>query len=202
MFHILMQTFLLLLISVDSQTMEIGSDDTSNGFSEALDSEFHLSEHGEMENSESSVDLSLQQALESMQNAGEMHVSNDANRDGDGDDVYDNQTQEMPDEEEWPVERWLRLQAEEEAETNGRLTAPAKEIRKRAPKRKANNTNDVLINELRAKQIALVDEQIQLHKMQQENAAIAKEEATERMELLKTQRKIAEIDLNAKQNSN
>lgn len=101
--------------------------------------------------------------------------------------------------EEWPIERHIRLQEEEEAATRGRLTAPPHEIQQRRPKKKQMTKNDLQIDELRAKQIVLVDEQIYLHKIQQENATATQEKIQEELALIKTQRGIAELELNEKQ---
>lgn len=189
--------------SVDSQNIVIGSDDTSDGFSEVPDSEFVPIEDNHTENSDdqvnSFIDLAKQLEAERMQNADKadrMAVSNDGERC----DGAVNQMIELED-DEWPVARWVRLQEEAEAETNGRLTAPENEIQKRRPrKRPTTNRNDALIDELRAKQIELAEEQIYLQKIQQDTALFARNEAEERLQLIKIQRQIAEIDLNKKQN--
>lgn len=101
--------------------------------------------------------------------------------------------------EEWPIARMMRLQDEEEAGMRGRLTAPQNEVRKRQPKKKPSNRNDLLVDALRTKQMTLVDEQIYLHKVQQEKESINQEESQEKLMLIKTQRQIAEIELKEKQ---
>lgn len=95
------------------------------------------------------------------------------------------------DDQEWPIDRWVRLQAEEEAGTRDRLTAPQNEIRKRKPKPKAIRKNET-VDQLRAMQIDLVAEQTHLQKILQTNALIAQEEAQERLELKKIERQNAE----------
>lgn len=104
----------------------------------------------------------------------------------------DSCTNENPEEafdDEFPIDRWLRLQAEEEANTRGRLTAPIGEIRKRQPKANTKKTagNIQMVDQLRAKQINFVDEQTYLQKILQENASIAQDEARERLDLVKMQ---------------
>lgn len=110
-----------------------------------------------------------------------------------------------PSDEGFPIDRWLQHQEEEDrrnAGTSGRLTAPPSETRRRrrsgSRQQPAPNENN-LTDQLRAKQLQLVDEQIHLQQILQENARIQQEEHTERMELAKIQRRIAELELAAKQ---
>lgn len=105
-----------------------------------------------------------------------------------------------------PIQRQIRSQEKEEmanAGTHGRLTAPRNEVR---PRRAKSNRRTVLkdgqmIDELRQKQLKLVNEQIYLQKILQENASIAQEEARERLMHVQIQRKIAEIELKQKEES-
>lgn len=225
----------MLHVTVDSQTIELGSDDTSNGYSERTDSEWQESDDNDV-NADASNDkidgyyrlinklevrknMKAKQAHESIvTNESLLNNENQANESIEiSDSLSDNANEanelnrindigpEMED-EEWPIDRWLRLREEEEADTRGRLTAPRNEVRKRQPKKKPANKNELQFNELRIKQNALVDEQIALQKIQKEIAElelkekkeiapIAKEEAQERLRLLKMQCEIAEIDL-------
>jgi hypothetical protein len=190
-----------LHFTVDSQRIAVGSDDSSNGYSEHPDSEWLQSDTND-ENADASnnqmnsfVHLAKRlevQRLKNAKQANQLIVISDS-----GSEIED---------EEWPIDRWLRLQAEEEAGTSGRLTAPRNEVRKRQPKKKPANKNDLQVNELRLKQKALVDEQLALQKIQKEIAElelndkkeispIVKEEALERLRLLKIKREIAEIEL-------
>lgn len=109
----------------------------------------------------------------------------------------------IPSDEEWSVDRYLRLQYErdmEDAGPSGRLTAPPAEVRRRKTAQKATSAeSNAVLDELRTKQIALVNEQLQLQIILKETALIAKEEAKERMAMVKIQRQIAEIDLKEKQ---
>lgn len=97
----------------------------------------------------------------------------------------------VDDDPEWPINRWLRLQAEEEADTRGRLTSPRNEVRKRQPQEKASRKNKT-VDHLREKQLEYVNEQIYLQKVLQENAAIAQDEARARLDLAKFQQQNAE----------
>lgn len=108
----------------------------------------------------------------------------------------------IPSDEEWPIDRYLRLQYEqdmEDAGPSGRLTAPPTEVRRRKTAQKATPVeSNAVLDELRTKQLTLVNEQLQLQKILKETALIAKEEAKERMAMVKIQRQIAEIDLKEK----
>lgn len=115
------------------------------------------------------------------------------------DEFMDEDGNETPQDEEWPHQRHMRLIEEEEMEQQahrrgvGRpLTAPANEIRRRrAPTRHINN--DAGLKDLRAKQLELLNKQIEVENMRCE-------EAKERIKLITAQRKIAEIDLRMKEN--
>lgn len=126
---------------------------------------------------------------------------------------------DMPEDQEWPVERWLRLQDEEDqanrrgnskrtttrtnvqerlrnetaANLSGRITCPPDEVRKRVQQSKPNN--DDLVNELRCKQIELINEQIEVQKVLRETSLIQQEEAKERRMLVQAQTAYAELDL-------
>lgn len=107
-------------------------------------------------------------------------------------------------EEEFELDRRLRLQREEEeagtAGLTGRLTAPESERRQRPKKAAPSKTNyDDTTAQLRAKQMKLIDEQIKLQKVLLENAMIAQEEAKERVKLITAQRQSAEIELRSMQ---
>ena len=153
----------MVFISVDSQSMDLGNNDTSNDF------------------------------------------DYDNNRDDYEASLLD---QGLPDDEPWidPIQRQIPSQEEEEmanAGTRDRLTAPRSEVR---PRRAKSNQRTVLndsqlIDELRQKQLTLLDEQIYLQKILQENALIAQEEAQERLMHIQIQRKIAEIELKQKEES-
>lgn len=78
-------------------------------------------------------------------------------------------------------------------------TAPPQEIiyqRKQTP---SINKNDASI-QLVEKQIELVNEKMKLQKVLLQTALIAQEEAKERLNLTRIQRKIADIDLHLKEN--
>lgn len=193
-----------MYISVNSQDIVIGSDDTSNDFTDGPASEYVpnadeleiLSDH-----SDEFHDMAKQQESQRLSNADQadqMLVS----RNGENDRHAILQEIEEDMHVELPVARWLRLQEEEEANTSGRLTAPQNEVRKRGRKRKSPGENDALIEDLRKKQMALVDDQIYLQKVLVDNAMIAREEAQEKLELIKIQRKIAQITLNELENQN
>lgn len=119
--------------------------------------------------------------------------------------------------QEWSVERHMRLAAEveneERAALRNRLTAPPNEIRRRDRASRIPNDNT---KQLRAKQLELVNqqlnlqevlqgearekaqvvaEQLKLQKMLQENAMIANEEAKERLKAATAKRKAEEISL-------
>lgn len=211
--HIFSPNFL-----VDSQQIKLGSDDTSNDLTggEEYDDEDYVasgSNHGNDPNPLNKgeemdlyafAELAKQlegERLQRLSPSERMNVSNVAYSD----------LEMVEEDDEWPIERFLRLQDDEPSGTRGRLTAPAGETRKRkrAKKTTPDETN-AMVDELRSKQLALVNEQLELHKILQEtalinreNASIAKEEAMERLAMVKVQRQIAEIELQAKRmNSN
>lgn len=107
----------------------------------------------------------------------------------------------QPSDEEFEIERWLRIQRENEAldvGTGGRLTAPQDEVRhrRRQSQQRQVPPNSGLTDTLRTSQINLVEEQIYLQQILQENARIAQEEA---LAMAQLQRRILEIDLEMKQ---
>lgn len=185
--------------SVDSQNLEIGSDDTSNDFSEVPDTEFLPSErdHDDYRGLNDFVDLTKQLEARRMANAEVEHrmvLSSIAES-----VIEQNIEHNFEEHEETSMNRYFRSQEEEMAAMDGRLTAPQDEVRKRRPRTNTSNKNDLLVEELRAKQLTLVDEQIYLHKIQQESAFISQEKSKEELALMKTRRKIAAIELKEKQ---
>lgn len=221
---------LIQIISVNSQNLEIGSDDTSNDYTDPPDTEFVPSETGhdnydDLSNFAGLVDQLEAQRMRNSEIDDEMALPNN---DG-SDNAMDYNLGQDGENEVNDLHNWVRLQEEELAAVNGRLTAPQNEIQRRRPRKNKSHTNDSLVEELRGKQLALVDEQIHLHKIQQEsvqerskqelaliktqrqiaeiemkekeeNAQINKEEAQERLHLIRIQRQIAEIELKKKQN--
>lgn len=113
-------------------------------------------------------------------------------------DVEGSYNPEM-EEEEWRIDRYLRLQAEEEMRNvgpAGRLTAPPNEARTRKRKPNKMNTDQTdFVDELRAKQLKLVDEQIYLQNILQQNALNVQEEIRDRHALVKANLAIAELDI-------
>lgn len=107
---------------------------------------------------------------------------------------------EYIDDEEWPLQRHMRLAEEAENEERGGiselLTAPPHEIRQR--NRQNRNQNDKTA-QFREKQLQLVNEQLNLQKMLQENATIANEEGKERLKAATALRQAAEIELRLKE---
>lgn len=99
--------------------------------------------------------------------------------------------------EEFSIDRQLRLINEEEQRAGRirgrRLTAPAPELRpRREPSTEING-------QLRTKQLALVNQQSNLHEIQIETAQIARQEAKEHLKMAIAQRKTAEVELQLKQ---
>lgn len=211
----------IYLFAVDSQTIDLGSDDTSNDFDYDNDKEDYepsVTSGGqavrELNDKVQSLDLPTfidhVKELEAKRNANANQADLMAVSDDEG------AARNMPynplveDDEGWvdPIQQQILAQEAEEMEnagTHGRLTAPQNEVRKRAPKAKPSN-NVQKIDELRSKQIKLVEsqtqlveEQLHLQKILQETASIAQEEAQERLMHIKTQRQIAEIELQQKQ---
>lgn len=109
---------------------------------------------------------------------------------------------EHPEDDETAIDRWVRLQ-NEDANLNRRLTAPPNEVRKRSKKQirpqPKRSTLDNVVDQLRQKQIELVDQQILVQKVMLENALIAKKEAEERLMMVKAQRVCAELDQKRKE---
>lgn len=216
---------LLVFISVDSQTMDLGSNDTSNDFDYDNDRDDYVASEpsvasgnqgvGELSAKVKSMDLPTFLDHVKGLEAKRMANADDSSRMAVSDDsdvrLIDRThplDQELPEDEPWidPIQRQIRSQEEEEmanAGTGGRLTAPRNEVR---PRRARSNQHTVLndsqlIDELRQKQLTLVNEQIYLQKILQENASIAQEEARERLMHIQIQRKIAEIELKQKEES-
>lgn len=180
--------------------MNLGSDDTSNDFTDGnFDEDYEVSgsnqESEAMPNShvlENEMDIHAftdltkkleAQRLRNVPSTERLQMSEVIQSDLEVIDNIDN-----IDEEEWPIDRFLRLQHEQDmqdAGTSGRLTAPQGERQQRKSRQKTTPTeNNVLVDELRTKQLALVNEQLELQKILQEtalinreNASIAKEEA-------------------------
>lgn len=120
---------------------------------------------------------------------------------------------EHPSDYEFPLDRALRLQREEDTRLAGRLTSPPDEVRRR-PRTKVSkakgsvsnqartsetSTVDSLLNDLRRKQLDLLNEQINVQKVLCQNALIAQDEAQERVLLIKAQTACAELELVRKQ---
>lgn len=107
----------------------------------------------------------------------------------------------MNDDEESPIARLLRLAREEEEQeaqrvgVGSRLTAPPTEIARRRTRqqRQAQVHPYADTTDLRAKQIALLEKQIEVENLRYE-------EAQERVKLITAQRKLAEMDLRIKEN--
>lgn len=224
--------------SVDSQTIDLGSDDTSNDFSDVdLDNEFQPSgsnlDSTKARGSPEQMDLYKfadlakkleERRLKKMASEERLQMSDIADSDiqlvGNPNDMefeeqwpinrfLEQQMQDVgasasftaptagkrsrknapqttmpeasaledepiPSEEEWAIDRWLRLQREQDMEnagTSGRLTAPPAEIRRRKrPQKMASTENNALVDELRTKQLALVTEQLELQQILQETA--------------------------------
>lgn len=95
------------------------------------------------------------------------------------------------------IERQIRQQEEEDADARGRLTAPPAEVRLRRQKSNQNNKSQ-LADEIRTKQLKLIDQQIELQNVLIENAKIAKEEAQERLKHIKNQREMTDMELEEK----
>lgn len=181
---------------MNSQDLVIGDDDTSNDYSndDRNDLTFNIDDHGPRSKSDDVLhniadDSSNAEIFELMKSLeAERTNSADIQTSPMSDDI-----QILPEDEEFHVERMLRLREEERATTNKRLLAPPDEVRKRQIKSK--KTDDNLINELRLKQIEMVDLQISVQQTLLENARILQDEAIERLELTKIQRRIAESQM-------
>lgn len=197
---------------VNSQDLVIGdpATDTENDFSDPPESPYHFNTPDEQSDqpddnmNNSHMDFSgAMAAIRAEQNViGSQQQSMMQDSDIDWNDYMNMPGTDHPEDDEFPIDRQLRILNEEEEEQRagltGRLTAPEHEIRRRQRRSKSINQDDTTA-QLRAKQIELVEEQLKLHKTLSENAAIAKEEAKERLKMVATQRKIAELDLRLKE---
>lgn len=119
-------------------------------------------------------------------------------------DVEYNSGLENPEDDEFSIERQMRLAREEEeggGSLHRRLVAPPSEIRRRntnKQKQIANrNENPLIIEALRKKQSELVDLQINTQKILFENAKIAQAEAKEKYLLSRMLRVNAEASSNS-----
>lgn len=111
--------------------------------------------------------------------------------------------------EEWKIERWIRLQEEERqglktskknhfnenGVDTGRLTAPPNEVRRRRRPASKKMEIDEMINELRFQQVELVKAQIKVQEELLKNAKIENAERNERLLLAKAERRCAELEL-------
>lgn len=90
---------------------------------------------------------------------------------------------DQPEDEEFEIDRHLRLvrEEEEEASLGRRLLAPPGEIKIRNRQTKKGKPNDDMIQNLRKKQFELVNLQINLHKVLLENAKITQQECKEKL---------------------
>lgn len=144
------------------------------------------------------------QVEESGQQQHSVHSNVDTHANVDWDEYMNDS--EHPEDEEWEIERRMRLLQEEEDEEERqrrsgiRLTAPPSEVRRRSkqPKHTQQSNRVDITAQLRAKQMELVDVQVNVQKLLFENATIAQKEATERLAMTVALRKCAEIDLASK----
>lgn len=202
---------------MNSQTLVIGNPDTNtdNDFTGHSGSSVHSSRSGEVadegtdavtgEGTNDSRHMNYSEALETLQEQqirfsqmSQTMIQQSPSHNSEIDwNNYMN-----PEDDEFPIDRHLRLAREEEEEErarlSGRLTAPADEIRRRTKKAPSNNQDDV-VAQLRIKQIQLADEQLKVQKVLLETATIAQDEAKERLKMVAAQRKRAEIELRLKE---
>lgn len=120
-----------------------------------------------------------------------------------------------PSDQGFAIDNWLQMQNELDIQnvgSDGRLTCET-QTRKRQPKSVSQPMGSNvgfashLIDELRKKQIELVNQQLETqHRLQEnamferENISIKREEAMERLALVKAKRQIVEMELKSKQN--
>lgn len=177
--------------------------DTDNDFEDPSGSSFHpvedISDH-----------MNLAQALSAMEEEEQLFQSQSKSQSSqqqprDDSDINWDEYMNVPETDhledfEFPLDRQLRLlqEAEEEEQRGGltgRLTAPLNEKRSRPTTQSSNR----IIDQLRAKQLELVDVQLKVQQKLLENAEIANEEAQERLKMTTAQRKQAEIELQIKE---
>lgn len=184
---------------MNSQTLVIGDDDTSNDFSvDDKRDEDYVETMSIGSNHSRNIQINRQINDEHELNSFERLEAERVH-------AYLNDLQPLPpgerpeDDDTW-IDRLVRIDREEALNTNGsssrRLVAPSHEINKRQPRKaKANRNDDEMVNQLRAKQLELVNIQINVQKTMHESAKIAQKEAIERLQLARIQRTIAENDL-------
>lgn len=202
---------------MDSQTLKIGNtdSDTDNDFTGVSDSSYRSKDSDGKDGKKAKIThMSWDDAIGAIrqEQQKEQLETNNLAQPTPKSSEYDNDVYEYPEDEEWSIERQLRLLREEEerqrAGLGGRLTAPAEEVRRRYNRKPSTvNKRDDLITELREKQMKLLDEQTKLQKLLQEEAKERIQEAKHRIEeakdrrrLVSAQRECAEIELRLKKN--
>lgn len=159
--------------------MVIGEDDTDNDFSGDDDKSYQPSYNDPNESQLSQDDEAFFDLAKKMEAERVAKLSQNMAISPDSSIIHVMpEGDEIPEDEEWGIDRWLRLQNEEEQSARGRLTAPSAELTKRTTLKSSENK----VDELRARQVQLVDQQINLQK------------AKERLMLTKAQRVCAELE--------
>lgn len=175
--------------------------DTDNDFSDPPELSWHSISR---EHAERSEHMTLSQAMDVIEQSNSQH-SSAHDEEINWDDYMQIPELEHPEDDEFPLDRQLRLMREEEEEeeqraySSGRLTAPPNEVRRRAKRMPTHQTTQDVAAELREKQMELVNEQLKLQKLLIQNAEIAQKEAKERLKMVAAQRQCAEIELQLKQ---
>lgn len=198
--------FDFFLSLVDSQSLVIGNPetDTDNDFTNCSGSSYHSS-NGQSSKAKqlnkkkgNSSHLNFTDALQALRDEG-IRTQTQTSLQSQADETQLSQQQQQPqaednimnvddypEDEEWAIDRQVRLQEEQEEEerrqrigSSGRLTAPPREIRRRKRTQPANQ--NTAIDHLREKQMKLVDEQLKLQSILLHNASIAQEDALEQL---------------------
>lgn len=210
----------------------IGSNDTSNDYTYDDDKEDYVGSDQEGENEpdlnllhqkgmdiHSFTDLAKKLEAHRLKNSwteDRMEVPNESVANSDVNLEAITPPSVTPTDQGFAIDNWLRMQNEQDIQnvgSNGRLTDGEAQKRKRQPKSVSQpKESDAgftphLIDELRKKQIELVNQQLETqHRLQEnamferENIAIKREELMERIALVKAKRQIVELGLKQKQN--
>lgn len=195
---------------MNSQNLVIGdpATDTSNEYSEKPDESYLPSDESDqnvMQDADGHMDLPTATiAIQDEQNQQTQAAHNPLSQQINWEEYMTPLDAEYPEDEEWELDRQLRILREQEEEeragSHGRLTAPQHEVRRRQKQPSRTEANQVVeTSQLRAKQMLLVEKQLELHDMMIGTEKIKQEEAKERLKMTTAQRKLAELDLQAKE---
>lgn len=207
---------LYLNLLVDSQTIRIGDDDSfdEGDYSDGNNgSDFNLSDeqNDQHNNDNTSGHLNYSQASKEIETLQQQQRQTQRSCSQIGESSQRQQTSRCneinwddfinnPEYEQLGIDVQVREDERNQQRSGIQLTAPPEEVRHRPrqPKRTPRSNQIDITADLRAKQMELVDVQLNVQKLLLETAKIAQYEANERLATAKALRKCAELDLASK----